>query len=478
MTRENLFFETLLDNMDCGVYVLDDKGNFIFANRVFLQMTNRPRSWFNDYSVYRMLREGRIDTCISDLVYQSKKRINMLQKVNDYDNNRTYKQIVTSIPIFDENGNVKNILAIARSIEYLNYIWQDSMHKADQISNVNLNIGGEGKQPELIAKSEQMKALLVMAEKVASVDSGILIEGESGVGKNVLASYIHNHSNRKDRTIVEISCASFPEGLLEAELFGYEKGSFTGALDSGKRGLIEEADGGTLFLDEINSLPLSLQGKLLRAIETKKIRKVGSNKDITVDFRVIAATNISLKECVAQGNFRSDLYYRLNVVPLLIPPLRERRKDIIPLCMHFLHHYCKNYGRIKNLSDNVLEKVYHYDWPGNVRELRNFVERVVVMSSEDVIEVKDVPDHMFTNEGVPGLSYDKSMGTPIFYAQNGESDDCEEEGFSMSSYLERCENKMLEKVLKKYGSTYKAAEVLKMSQTTVVRRKEKYNIQY
>lgn len=478
MIQENPFFETLLDNMDCGVYVLDDKGNFIFANRVFLKMADRPRSWFNEYSVYRMLQEGRIDTCISDIVYRSKKRINMLQQVNDRDNNRTYKQIVTSIPIFDEKGNVKNILAIARSLEYLSYIWQDAMQKADQISTVNLNMGGEEKRTVLIAKSEQMKALLAMAEKVAAVDSGVLIEGESGVGKNVLADYIHNHSNRKDRAIVEISCASFPEGLLEAELFGYERGSFTGALDSGKSGLIEEADGGTLFLDEINSLPLSLQGKLLRAIETKKIRKVGSNKDITVNFRVIAATNISLKDCVAQGSFRSDLYYRLNVVPLSIPPLRERRKDIIPLCMYFLHYYCKSYGRIKTLSDNVMEKVFHYDWPGNVRELRNFVERLVVMSSEEVVEIKDVPDQMFTNEREPGFNFNRDLGTPIFYALDEELDTCEKEGFSMNSYLERCEQKMLEKVLKKYGSTYKAAEMLKMSQTTVVRRKEKYNIQY
>jgi transcriptional regulator with PAS, ATPase and Fis domain len=208
------------------------------------------------------------------------------------------------------------------------------------------------------------------------------------------------------------------------------------------------------------------------------IRKIGSTKDIAVDFRVIAATNVSLKDCVSGGAFRSDLYYRLNVVPLTIPPLRERRKDIVPLCMHFLHYYCKNYGRIKNLSDNVLEKAFNYDWPGNVRELRNFVERIVVMSAEDVIEIKDVPDHMFTNERAPDYSYSRSMGPPIFYALDKDLDTCESEGFSMAAYLERCESRMLEKVLQKYGSTYKAAEVLKMSQPTVVRRKEKYNIGY
>jgi len=478
MDAKDLPFETLLDNMDCGVYVLDDKGNFIFVNRAFSKQTRKPKDWFGQHNVYKMMQEGYIGTCISDLVYQSKKRVNILQNVNDYDNNRTFKQIVTSTPIFDENGDVKNILAVVRSIDYLNYIWQDALHNEESVNvTLNLSAGGKGKQPTMVAKSKEMLALLDVAGKVAAVDSGVLIEGESGVGKNILAGYIHDHSNRSEKPIVEISCASFPEGLLEAELFGYDKGSFTGALDSGKKGLIEEADGGTLFLDEINSLPLSLQGKLLRAVETKKIRKVGSNKDIYVDFRLIAATNVSLKEYVAQGKFRSDLYYRLNVVPIVVPPLRQRRKDIIPLCMHFLHHYCKNYGRIKNLSENVLEKVFSYDWPGNVRELRNFVERAVVMSAEDVIEIKDVPDHMFTNE-FPEFHYDKSAGTPIFYAMDDKQDYFEEDGFSMSDYLELCENKILEKVLKKYGSTYKAAEILKMSQSSVVRRKEKYHITY
>lgn len=476
MAGENLLFETLFDNIDCSMYVVDGKGNFIYANRAFLKQIGKNRDWLSQHNAYKMMQEGYIEECISDVVYRTKKRVNVMQQVHDHDRNRTYKQIVSSTPIFDENGNVTNILAIVQSIDYLNYIWHDAMH--NELINVNFYTEKKSDQPDIIAKSEQMKQLLAMAEKVAAVDSGILIEGESGVGKNVLAAYVHFHSGRKDKPMVEISCASFPEGLLEAELFGYEKGSFTGALESGKSGLIEEASGGTLFLDEINSLPLSLQGKLLRAIETKKIRKVGSNKDIYVDFRVIAATNISLKEYVAQGHFRSDLYYRLNVVPLVIPPLRERRKDIIPLCMHFLHYYCKNYGRIRNLSDNVLEKVFNYDWPGNVRELRNFVERVVVMSAEDVIEIKDVPEHMFTNDKIPGFSYDKRMGTPIFYALDDELDRCEKEGFSMEDYLDLCENKMLEKVLRKYGSTYKAAEVLKMSQSTVARRKEKYNIKY
>lgn len=189
-----------------------------------------------------------------------------------------------------------------------------------------------------------MRALLDMAKQVAGVDSTILISGETGTGKEVLANFIHRHSHRADRPMVEINCAALPENLLEAELFGYEKGAFTGALNTGKPGMVEEANGGTLFLDEINSLPLALQGKLLRVLESHKSKRLGAVSEREIDFRLLAATNQDLKTCVEKGSFRADLYYRLNVIPLEIPPLRNRREDIIPLALFFLDHFCKNMG--------------------------------------------------------------------------------------------------------------------------------------
>lgn len=191
--------------------------------------------------------------------------------------------------------------------------------------------------------------------------------------------------------MITVNCAAFSENLIESELFGYEKGSFTGANKEGKMGLVEAADGGTLFLDEINSLPLSIQGKILRTLEEKSIQRVGSTKTKKVDFRLIAATNRNLTEMVHDGTFREDLYYRLQVIPLTIPPVRERQEDIVPLCLHFLHHFCIKYNLQKNLSEQVLETLKNYDWPGNVREIRNFAERIVVMTPKAVKEINCIP---------------------------------------------------------------------------------------
>ena len=220
--------------------------------------------------------------------------------------------------------------------------------------------------------------------------------------------------------MITVNCAAFSENLIESELFGYEKGSFTGANKEGKMGLVEAADGGTLFLDEINSLPLSIQGKILRTLEEKSIQRVGSTKTKKVDFRLIAATNRNLTEMVHDGTFREDLYYRLQVIPLTIPPVRERQEDIVPLCLHFLHHFCIKYNLQKNLSEQVLETLKNYDWPGNVREIRNFAERIVVMTPKAVKEINCIPpeileSHAGTLErGTSGYAY-SDLGTPQLY---------------------------------------------------------------
>ena len=228
-----------------------------------------------------------------------------------------------------------------------------------------------------------------VAENVAALDSTVLLYGESGSGKEVLAHYIYDHSDRSEKPLITVNCAAFPENLIEAELFGYEKGSFTGA---SKMGLVEAADEGTLFLDEINSLPINVQGKLLRTLEEKSIQRIGSTKTKKVDFRLIAATNRNLQKLVEQGKFREDLYYRIQVIPLTIPPVRNRKEDIIPLCLHFLHYFGQKYNLQKEFSDSVLETLQHYSWPGNVRELRNFVERMVVMTPRATKMISQIPD--------------------------------------------------------------------------------------
>lgn len=229
-----------------------------------------------------------------------------------------------------------------------------------------------------------------LCKRIADTDASVLITGDSGTGKEVVARYIHKSGNRKNNAFVVINCASLPENLLEVELFGYEKGAFTGATST-KIGLFEQADQGTLFLDEINSMSLSLQGKLLRAIETKRIRHIGSNQDKKVDFRLLVATNEKLEDLIKARLFRRDLYYSVNAVPIWIPPLRERREDIIPLALKFLQSFCSKNQMDKCFSPQMLDRMREYSWPGNVRELKNLVERSVLMSMEHQVNIPDIP---------------------------------------------------------------------------------------
>ena len=297
-----------------------------------------------------------------------------------------------------------------------------------------------------------------IAANVASLDSTVLLYGESGSGKEVLAHYIHDNSDRKNQPLITVNCAAFPENLIEAELFGYEKGAFTGASREGKTGLVEAADGGTLFLDEINSLPLSVQGKLLRTLEEKSIQRIGSTRIKKVDFRLVAATNRNLSEMVQAKTFREDLYYRIQVIPLTIPPMRNRREDIIPLCLHFLHYFFQKYNIQKSFSDIVLKEVQEYDWPGNVREIRNFVERMVVMTPRAAREINVIPPGMLSSVPKPDSAASCDLPSP-HCSRRGPSRD------QILRALSECS-----------GHREKAAEYLGISRRTLQYKIKEYHI--
>jgi len=245
---------------------------------------------------------------------------------------------------------------------------------------------------ELVAKSVSMGRVLELANRAAVTDSTVLITGESGTGKERVARFIHLHSRRSKRPFIGVNCAALPEALLESELFGHKKGAFTGAVVE-KQGLFEAASGGTLFLDEIGEMPLSMQVKLLRALQEHSVRPVGAVKDVAVDARVVAATNQELEQLVETGGFRKDLFYRLRVIPLELPPLRERRDDILPLARLFIAKTCRqNSCGPCALSSDVLDALHAYAWPGNVRELENAIERAVVLAEgQPKIELGDLP---------------------------------------------------------------------------------------
>ncbi len=247
---------------------------------------------------------------------------------------------------------------------------------------------------EITGQSEKIKQLKEQIRIVAPTDAWILIQGENGTGKEIVAQTIHRLSKRSNKPMVEVNCAAIPDELIESELFGHEKGAFTGAV-SMKRGKFDLANGGTLFLDEIGDMALKTQAKILRIIQEQKFERVGGSKTISVDVRIIAATNKNLEEEIRKGNFREDLYFRLNVIPIEVPPLRERKEDIPLLVQEFLNEFSK--GTIK-MEDEAVEALFNYDWPGNIRELRNLIERLVILSKGNIITKKDLPKQFLSSE--------------------------------------------------------------------------------
>ena len=316
----------------------------------------------------------------------------------------------------------------------------------------------------IIGESEVIKKLKEQIVDYSAHDSGtVLITGESGCGKELIASAIHNLSKRSDKAFVEINCASIPENLLESELFGYEKGAFTDAKNK-KTGLLEISDGGTLFLDEIGEMSLSLQAKLLRVLENKKIRRLGSTKDINIDLRIIAATNKDLSEAIKRSEFREDLYYRLNVLRVSVPPLRERGEDILLLAKYFVNHFNTRFAKkIMGFSESANKAILSYDWPGNVRELKNVIERTCILQKKSIIDMEDIAGEFINKPNEIGIT----IGDSQFDLSTN----------SYEEILTEIDKKLILKSLElAEGNTSKAARILKIPRETLRYKLIKFNI--
>ena len=470
--REKVY-EDVLDSLLDPIYILNSEGDFLFVNQAIIELTGYTMNDFMSFNSKQLYRDGIIDKCLYLDVIREKKSRTAIQYIVKKDN-IIKKLLVTSTPIFDGKGNVKNIAGHLSDIERINRVYHDKLldnevyvMKHKNVDKVKIASGN------IIAKSNQMKQLLIESEKIAAFDTTVLLQGESGTGKEVIANYIHEMSPRKGREMISINCASLPENLLEAELFGYTKGSFTGALDSGKEGLLEIAEGGTLFLDEINSLPLATQGKFLRVLETKMVKRIGSTRPRYIDFKIIAATNTNLKKLVDENKFREDLYYRLNIIPINIPPLRERQADIIPLTDYFIEYYCNKYGREKQFSKKMYKKLLNYEWPGNIRELKNFVERIILMSSYSVVEIEDIPNSLDEFS----VSAGNTLNTNTISELKPETHECfnlsEIEGKHLKEAVALFEKFLIERVYRKEQSSRKTADRLGVNQSTIVRKLNK-----
>lgn len=452
ITIENEY-EAILDSSQDGIHVTDGDGITIRFNKACERIDNVKKDSIMGKNMSVMVEKGIYSESVALKVKSSCKSISMMQEVNG-------KQIMaTGTPIFN-NGLVHRIVVNSRDVTELNMLklQLENVKTATLEYKSMLDLLCGESTNDFIAYSNSMRKVLDIALRIAPVDSTILIQGESGVGKGVLSSLIHNNSPRKNMPFMKIDCGAIPEKLLESELFGYEKGAFTGASEKGKAGLIELAEGGTLFLDEIGELSLPLQAKLLSVLQDRKLRRVGGKSDIPVNIRIIAATNKNLVDHVKNKLFREDLYYRLNVIPIYISPLRDRKEDLFPLISSTLSSINKKYGYTKSISPDAIKALIGYNWPGNVRELENIIERMVIISNDNIIGMDDIPEFMLESCKCLDNLYTGSL--------------------NYKNSMEQFEINLLTKVKRKSSNTLEMSKELGIDRSTVRRKMNKYNIEY
>ncbi len=449
--------DTIIDSSSDGLFVCDANATVIRMNPASEKIHNVSAQKIVGRNMHDLLATGFIDRSAALEASISKKRVSQLQ------NKEGRKLISIATPVLDERGEVIRIVVSERDITEIDNLqlelekqqgfkdgFREQMLAMQQI---------ELDSQEIIARSPAMISALKQAIKVAHADSTVLILGESGVGKGLIADLIHKNSHRSKQPLIKINCGAIPESLIEAELFGYEKGAFTGALVGGKPGHFELADNGTLFLDEVAELPLPSQVKLLRFLEDGQITRLGDTQNRMVDVRVIAATNRDLEKMVEQGTFRLDLYYRLNVIPIPIPAIRERNDCIIPLIRHYIDTFNNQLGTHKRLTRLALDALTAYSYPGNVRELMNICERMVVMAETDLIDLADLPIQVVAHP----VEKQVSIGQLV-------------SGASLQQTLDTVEKKVLEQALQQYRNQSEIALALGVNQSTIARKLKKFKL--
>ncbi|MBT9138846.1 MAG: Limonene hydroxylase [Syntrophomonadaceae bacterium] len=453
--RWNKELEIIFESSYDGIILSDEKGRIFRANKSVERVSGgiKPASIIGK-TAKQLEKEGII-------LSQTKKilgtdPLTLTQKLCT-----GVELFITSTRAFDDNGNFMFHVATLRDMTELNRLKRE----VEETRNLSAHYQQELIQlrdrvlqaEQVIVRSDLMRQVCERALKVARTDTNVLLTGPSGSGKEVVAKMIHKVSIRKKSAFVQINCGAIPETLLESELFGYNRGAFTGANKQGKIGLMEMANNGTILLDEIADLPLALQVKLLRAIQERVIYRVGSTSPTQLNVRIIAATNKNLEEMVAEGTFREDLYYRLNVIPIFVPPLKDRREDVLPMAFHFLERYNKKHETYKSFSLEVCELLEEYDWPGNVRELENLVERMVVISDSKILTVQCLPNYI---QAKCLQSFTVNENTIM-------------EGnkiIPLKQVRDSVEREAIKNALKNCGSIRNAAKLLGVDHSTIVRK--------
>ncbi|MDO4542396.1 MAG: sigma 54-interacting transcriptional regulator [Bacillota bacterium] len=449
----NLTYDELLmilDHSHDEIYVTDANGKVLYVNGACERHYGARPEEVIGHTPEEISDKGYWTPRISSIALDKRTSITLEQKTC-----LGKTLLTTATPVYDDNGNIKMIIENSRDITESKGIRHELDISLKKLAQYKTEVEELRKQDsDIVYKSKAMSNLMALARRVSEINSTVLILGESGTGKGVIAKYIHNSGSHKDGPFVSINCAAIPSELMESELFGYSAGSFTGASGKGRIGLFELADGGTLFLDEIAEIPLHLQAKLLHALQEKVYFPVGGRKEKKVNCRILAATNKDLQAMVMKQAFRDDLYYRLNVFEITIPPLRDRTDDIGPLVNYLINRYNDRYDLHRQISHRALEALIKYPWPGNVREMENTLERLVVMTPEDLIDIDHLPD---------SLRYESA--TEMFPLLNKGS---------LDEALEEVERKIILQSYEKYGSSYEVARKLKISQSKASRLIRRY----
>lgn len=459
---ETKYLLKILDIIESGMNIVNRDGTIIWVNKACCKIFNKSREELVGRNIFTLKKEGAFTPSVIELALQARHPVTTVQEITGGN-----KVTVTGEVIYDEQDNPVYFVAhghdISNWMENIAHIQWDELHSVLQrymleIKKMNTrHILSREEQP-FVGQSKVHDTLAEIMEKVAGVDSTVLITGETGVGKSMVAKRVHELSGRSSQPFVHLNCAAIPDSLLESELFGYNKGAFTGANPTGKPGLVKLAEKGTLFLDEISELPLHLQPKLLQLLQDKTYLPIGGSQLVKADVRIITATNLKIEDMVKEGRFRADLYYRLHILPIPIPPLRERQEDIFPLLRFYLQKYNQMHNLTRTFSKQTIDILQRYHWPGNIRELENTVEQLVIMAKGEEISVNDLPER--------------------FLSATVEKDAFEslKKGNTLPEFIDSVEKRIIEQAFKEHKSTRKTAKALGITQTALIRRLGKYNI--
>ncbi|MED1282150.1 sigma 54-interacting transcriptional regulator [Bacillus mycoides] len=451
----NKDLHAILSSIYDEILVVNHKGELIrYSETVITDFWGSNLKDLLGKNLLDLEKKGLFSPSVTRLVLEKQKKVSVVQETKS-----GRKILAVGNPVFNENGELHRIIIASRDITEATRL-KTELHEIKKISEQYKKELDDFKNKDrflkkLIYCSPKMEQIINQAKKIADFSSNVLISGESGVGKEVIAQAIHQLGNRSSKPFLKLNCGAIPETLLESELFGYTKGAFTGADKNGKEGYFKRADQGILFLDEIGEMPLHLQVKLLRVLQEQEVIPIGSTTPMKINVQIIAATNKSLEKMVESGTFREDLFYRLNVIPLRVPPLRERMEDVPVLAFHFLQQLNEKYNKNYHLTPDALNLLEFYSWPGNVRELQNMIERLVVSADDPVIEAEFVSKFL-----TPGYDFNKSK--PVITRV-----------LPLQEALHSVEEQLILLAMKQYKTTTKAAKALGISQSSVSRKYQK-----